>query len=486
MVSSGSRGSSQSGLPFSQIHSMFRERIKALVVQHKASVRTLWRSFGDPRDLGIITAKQFHAAVNQLLDVALDRPDCDRLLKTFSDRGDQISFHDFFHGLCALPIDYFSADMAKTHRANGPDSKSLLKQDEPLLPRSTTTDSLDARFRCKCRESLFDIRAALARVLRRPASGIEARLMDKNHLFNIVAECDLHLQSHVLDALFNTFDHNRDGFIEYEELVRELLQLSAPRATRRFRKARAGGSGHVTPSMNGSPVVKMLQRNCERAAAPPAKIMTFFKRYDGDGSGKIAYDEMRMMVRDTNCQLEGKDAASVLMDRYSHGKGTLTYMDFIERVLRLPRESLRDSPTRPATAEMVGQVLESMKSKVMAFPAAQQRAFDVFRQDRATIRAPEFCNRVMALGLPVNPKASRKLFANYDTDQSGEITKQQFMQTFLTPKGPRSSTPGGLSARTKSGGMRSGIPGGTPRMLPPRTQSQMSSRTRLDTHRNTF
>ena len=141
---------------------------------------------------------------------------------------------------------------------------------------------------------------------------------------------------------------------------------------------------------------------------------------------------------------------------------------------------------RPATAEMVGQVLESMKSKVMAFPAAQQRAFDVFRQDRATIRAPEFCNRVMALGLPVNPKASRKLFANYDTDQSGEITKQQFMQTFLTPKGPRSSTPGGLSARTKSGGMRSGIPGGTPRMLPPRTQSQMSSRTRLDTHRNTF
>ena len=102
----------------------------------------------------------------------------------------------------------------------------------------------------------------------------------------------------------------------------------------------------MTPSMNGSPVVKMLQRNCERAAAPPAKIMTFFKRYDGDGSGKIAYDEMRMMVRDTNCQLEGKDAASVLMDRYSHGKGTLTYMDFIERVLRLPRESLRDSPTR--------------------------------------------------------------------------------------------------------------------------------------------
>lgn len=490
MVSAAPTGckSSKPGLPFSQVHSMFRERIKSLVVQHRASVRKLWRSFGDPRDLGVITAAQFHTAVTELLGVTLGRADCDRLLRTFSERGDQITFHDFFHGLCALPADYFSVDMAKTHRdTSGADSSRLYKQDEPLLPRSTTIDALDKRFRCRLRESLFDIKSALSRVLRRPGRGIEAQLMDRTHLFNVIGECEVHLQGHALDALFNTFDHNRDGFINYEEFVRELLQLGAPRSVRRLgRKARGGGQ-HVTASMATSPIVTLLQRNCERAAAPPARIMDFFKRYDGDGSGKIAYDEMCAMVRDTNCQVEGKDSASLLMDKYSGGTGTLSYMDFIVSVLRLPRESLRVAPERPATAEMVGQVVNSMKHQVMQNPAAQQRAFDVFRQDRSTIRGPEFCTRVKQLGLPVNAKNSRKIFSKYDTNRSGELTKQQFIHTFLTPKG----APPGRNCITPSPALSSRSKAcsnlhGTPRMLPPKTSSQRSSQQRLDTHRNTF
>ena len=48
--------------------------------------------------------------------------------------------------------------------------------------------------------------------------------------------------------------------------------------------------------MNTGPYAQLLARNCERAAAPPARILSFFKRYDTDGSGQLSYDEMRLMV----------------------------------------------------------------------------------------------------------------------------------------------------------------------------------------------
>merc|ERR1711937_511157 len=129
--------------------------------------------------------------------------------------------------------------------------------------------------------------------------------------------------------------------------------------------------------MNAGPYAQLLARNCERAAAPPARILSFFKRYDTDGSGQLSYDEMRLMVRDFNCLMEGKDSAALLLDRYSKGKGYLTYMDFITKVLRLPNDSLRSSvgSSRPATSEVVASVASKLRTKVMTLPAGQQKAF---------------------------------------------------------------------------------------------------------------
>ena len=57
-----------------------------------------------------------------------------------------------------------------------------------------------------------------------------------------------------------------------------------------------------------------------------------FKKYDEDGSGCIAYDEMRELVRETGAEVEGQDMAAVLLDKYSQGTGEIPYMKVTKRM----------------------------------------------------------------------------------------------------------------------------------------------------------
>ena len=82
------------------------------------------------------------------------------------------------------------------------------------------------------------------------------------------------------------------SFLDYNEFVRELLGLPATPQQRRSTRVK----NRPTATMNTGPYAQLLARNCERAAAPPARILSFFKRYDTDGSGQLSYDEMRLMV----------------------------------------------------------------------------------------------------------------------------------------------------------------------------------------------
>merc|ERR1711988_965718 len=130
----------------------------------------------------------------------------------------------------------------------------------------------------------------------------------------------------------------------------------------------------------------MGREMCERASAPPAALYKMFTRYDADGSGKIAYDEIVEMVRDTGTTVDGKDMASEFLDKYSCGEGEIPYQKFIVEVLGLQPDALRTTAkapgnSRPATSQIVEQVSDGVKRHIQLDPNAINRVFRYFDKD---------------------------------------------------------------------------------------------------------
>merc|ERR1712159_682688 len=80
----------------------------------------------------------------------------------------------------------------------------------------------------------------------------------------------------------------------------------------------------------------MLRAQCRSAAVSNKKLDHMFSVYDSDGSGSIAYDEVQGMVKEFHVESEGRDAASVVLNRFSPN-GAMTYDEFCTKVIGLPQ-----------------------------------------------------------------------------------------------------------------------------------------------------
>ena len=85
------------------------------------------------------------------------------------------------------------------------------------------------------------------------------------------------------------------------------MSLSVRRPKHRLHRASWHGDAAHRPQLSKrcKSVARSLELQCERVAAPPAALYKLFTRYDADGSGKIAYDELIDMVKDTGTSVPG-------------------------------------------------------------------------------------------------------------------------------------------------------------------------------------
>jgi len=179
-----------------------------------------------------------------------------------------------------------------------------------------------------------------------------------------------------------------------------------------------------------------LAQLCERASAPPAALYAMFTRYDADGSGKIAYDEIIEMVKDTGTEVEGRDMASEFLDKYSEGEGELTYDSFIVRVLELQPDALQKGPTRGpkrvTTAERIEEVSDAIKQNIQSDPSAIQRVFRTFdKTGCGEIRLAEFVDSVKTLSLPIQRKQIKRMFMDLDVSGNGSLDVDEFTRDVL-------------------------------------------------------
>lgn len=412
-------------VPMGQVRSMFQGKLQSIMLQNRRQCRKLFRRW-DTSNEGVIPAARFHELLCEF-GVDVTRHQSDEFMAKFTEDKSRITFNELFFGLMGLPNDFFTMNLTNNDADMAPPSNV-----KRPMPKGTSFKTAEKVFKTRLRQQLFNVEASINNVFERPSNG--TTFMDRAAFWTMLNARGLMITQSELDELMAHFDLNCDGRISYLELATELLRLPKP-----------SGSKHITswhqhrPTLSGrcQGYVKKMRELCERASAPPAALYAMFTRYDADGSGKIAYDELVEMVKDTGTNVEGRDMPSEFLEKYSRGEGEIPYLSFIIDVLGLQPDALRvpgavKGPQRPSTAVMVEEVSDGIKRNLQSDPKAIKRVFNFFdRDDVGEMRWAEFHDGVKSMGLPITRPQMKTMFKEFDTDGSGCLDMQEFARDVL-------------------------------------------------------
>lgn len=147
------------------------------------------------------------------------------------------------------------------------------------------------------------------------------------------------------------------------------------------------------------------------------------------------------------------NSASLLLDKFTNGRGSLSYNEFITNVIGLQPDALRESAGSnvPATHEIIGKLTGGMKETLFDTKGTRDRVFQIFDRDGGgSISLAEFRDGIEKMGLPVNKKQVEQLFHQFDSGQSGSLNMVSFTKDLLGMAGQKAVTP--KSMPTSRGG----------------------------------
>jgi len=432
-------------MPFAAARAMLQQRLQAVVMQDKNHMRNLWNQL-EPDGKGYLNGIEFHNAL-RTLGIDLSEQDAIQMMAKFSDHGDRLHYEDFVLNFLTLPKDFFSANFMKTQAqvdSAAPENTQELNakaQLQDLFPRVTSVNVIDKAFRTRIRKRLLDVHRCMFLILKRPNP--TAQYLGKGELYTIFDNLGVMLKNREIDEIMKYFDHNDDGKIHYEEMACELLMLPRPHALHGTTHKNNGQNQRASRqrqqlASRTSELLNMLRLNCERASVTPKTLLEMFKHFDADGSGMVAYDEIKDMVREYGCNVEGADAASMLLEKYvGPNSGVMSYVQFITKVLGLLPDSLRgENKHRMSTPELQQAGASSFKRQMNKNPVGLKKVFDRFDRDGSgQLSYKEFCEGVAFLGLPLDPVNMKKIFNAIDTDGSGHITTEELAEQILQVPG---------------------------------------------------
>jgi len=369
-----------------------------------------------------------------------------------------MSFQDFFQNMLGFPYDFFQMKFdKKPSKKEQETEKDLVHK----LPQTTTDDKITSLFVRSLRRELYDVHMGLSIGLKKERYDSH---LTADHVFKIFHSQGIELSKIEIAEILDHYDFDCDGKVDYLEFIYELLDLPLPRNVRNTlpvpRRTTRPPLGPRTKSL-----MEMLRAQCRRAAVSTKKLDRMFSVYDQDGSGSIAYDEVQGMVKEFHCEAEGKDAAAVVLERFSPS-GAMSYDEFCSKVIGLPQGSHQTKEVDPEEErlnplKLRERISESIKGKIYRNPNAIKKAFVMFDKDcGGSVSWPEFRDGFVSLGLPASQKQVRQLFQQFAPGGAGDIQVKPFSRQLLCGEaeegGPRlrSGTPdsrmlsrGGQSAR---------------------------------------
>lgn len=416
----------QGSMPFNQVRSMFSEKMKAIMMQDRGQLRKIFQKY-DSDKKGILSAAQFHQLCCAY-DLGLGEEESRAFLAQFTSGKPFMSFQDFFQNMLGFPYDFFQMKFAD----NQPKKQTKDKELVTKLPPSTSDDKITSLFVRSLRRELYDVHMGLSLGLKKERDDAH---LTADHIFKIFHSQGIELSKIEIAEIIDHYDFDCDGKVDYLEFIYELLDLPLPRQVRNIlpvpRRTTRPPLGPRTKKL-----MEMLRAQCRKAAVSTKKLDHMFSVYDQDGSGSIAYDEVQGMVKEFHCEAEGKDAAAVVLERFSPS-GAMNYDEFCSKVIGLPQGShqakevdLEEERLNPL--KLRERISESIKGKIYRNPAAVKKAFVMFDKDcGGSVSWPEFRDGFISLGLPASQKQMHQLFQEFSPSANGEIKVKPFSKQLL-------------------------------------------------------
>lgn len=446
-------------LPMEQVRSLFKERMRSVMLQDMASVRRLFAQY-DVDNNGWIPVSKLHNLCHDL-GVDIPKDQLTRLVRKLNDEGSsKLQFGDFVHNLLALPHDFFSMKF---------DSNSFIKVPKPVkarnpLPKETPVETTHKVVVKSLRDKMFNL-AQLKHAVFKAMPG--KHMVDRIGLWETFNRLGVAMKEAEFEQIFDYYNLRRNGKVYQIEFICDLLDLSYPQ-------------GAAPPpnlllnrpklSQKAQVLMKKLKNTVERVGiagkTPAEKVRNVWKNYDTDGSGEISYDEIHKMTAEFDIGVEGRNAAAEVLSHVDQkGEGALTYQDFVKTMVQLdpevfqtpgaPEQSALDE--RPSTPELRSELAEAIKGKVIGTQAAAKRAFKVFdQQGDNECSFKEFRDAFKKLGLPVRSSQVKTLFNEVGPDQSGLLGMHKFHSHIVgggnDAKKPASKPSRPASSHSKSSG----------------------------------
>lgn len=417
-------------LPFEQVRSLFRERMRSMMLQDSKAMRRLFNQFGTEHNGEILlSAPQFGQMAEQL-DMNLSVEQTEQLITKMNDtRSSRLTFQDFLENLLALPHDFFSLNF---------ESKSFQKVQEPLkarrpMPAGTSVEAAHYQLTRHLRKKLLNANRLRHAVFKAMPGKLHCTKID---LWDTFQRLQMVCKEAEFNEIFDHFNFRRNSKLHQMEFLCELLDLPYP-----------DGFSPPPPqlltnrkslSVGTQKILERLKHAIEKlgvAGKTPAEhVRRLWKGYDVDGSGEISYDEIHKMTKEFDIGVDGQNsAADILAHLDPQGKGFINYQDFMKNLVNLdpavfskePGANASSGEARPSTPELRAEVATKIKQKMISSTSAVQRAFSFIAKDKDPQEGcslKEFIEAFNKLGFPVKRDQVKQLFDESGPDSQGKLS----------------------------------------------------------------
>lgn len=267
-----------------QAVAMVRERLRAILLQDKQAIRSMFQKFDRDGD-GKLNGREFHAGMHQL-GVPLSEDESSKFMQRFLEHGENgIDFNDFFTKVLGLPHDFMQLPL------KGDGAKQLLKPEAPTGKMRMSVPEAKRWFLAQIRLQVLNVPHCLSRVF---------AVMDPDHSGSIDTEelreglrkIGLWLKEDELRQLFQVYDEDQSGEIDYKEFIAEILGIPSMAAVKkgihnpitdrssRPSTARSTATEPVKGTIRARELQQIIRQKLERAIADPGHLRTIFGRHD--------------------------------------------------------------------------------------------------------------------------------------------------------------------------------------------------------------
>ena len=130
---------------------------------------------------------------------------------------------------------------------------------------------------------------------------------------------------------FEIFDKNRDGFIDFHELLEVMSCLGQKFSEQDFENLKSKFDLNQDSLFDFGEFIDVFV-TLSRKETSEEKLMDAFKHYDRDGNGSITAEELKQVLLETGYSIDERRVEEIIKEMDYDGDGNIDYEEFVTMI----------------------------------------------------------------------------------------------------------------------------------------------------------